>query len=227
MFRSNATLVAWSGGKDSALALFKIKKLNKLAPACLLTTVTKDYARISMHGVREKLLDAQARSLGLFVDKVYIPKSCTNRDYESLMSKTLAKHRENGIKKVVFGDIFLEELKAYRVRNLKKLAMGAVFPLWKADTAKLARSFVRLGFKAVITCVDTKILNASFAGRRYDLDFLNDLPAGVDPCGENGEFHSFVYDGPIFKAPIKFKTGKRILKHRRFCFCDLVPAGAA
>lgn len=217
-------LFSWSGGKDSALALYEIQKDPACEVVALLTTVTEDYDRVSMHGFRTELLVAQAASLSLPLKQIKISKDATNDDYENRMRESLTQFQNDGVLSVVFGDIFLEDLKKYREDKLAQVDMGAIFPLWKKDTKELANKFINTGFKALITCVDTNVLDARFTGRDYDTDLLNDLPAGVDPCGENGEFHTFVYDGPIFKEPLGFERGEVVLREKRFSFCDLLSA---
>jgi len=217
------TLLSWSGGKDSAMALYEIQKAGDYSVAALLTTVTEDYDRISMHGVRRELLERQAAALGLPLHKVLIPKDATNGIYESRLRTLLEAGIREGINTVAFGDIFLEDLKLYRERNLAQAGMKGLFPIWKRDSHELARSFIQAGFKAIIVCVDTGVLDASFAGRPFDEAFLRDLPAHADPCGENGEFHSFVCAGPVFTKPIPCTRGD-VVRRDRFCFCDLLPA---
>ena len=214
-------IFCWSGGKDSALALHEIRQQG-FEVAALITTVTQGYERVSIHGVRDVLLDAQAHSIGIALEKVYIPQNSSNSDYESAMEKLLNRWYDRGVAKVVFGDIFLEDLRQYREKNLARAGMETIFPLWKQDSAVLGRRFIDQGFKAIITCVDTLALPASFCGRYYDASFLADLPASVDPCGENGEFHSFVFDGPIFKKSVPFKVGECVLRDNRFQYCDLL-----
>ena len=215
-------LFCWSGGKDSAMALHALRAARECRIAALLTTVTEEYDRISMHGVRRALLERQAESLGLPLHAVLIPPQCINATYEERMKEALAKHFARGVRRVAFGDIFLEDLRAYRENNLAKIGMQALFPIWKRDTRELAREFVRQGFRALTVCVDPRVLDASFAGRELDANFFADLPPGVDPCGENGEFHTFVFDGPVFKRPIAFRVGEKVLRDG-FCFCDLLP----
>jgi len=217
-------LLAWSGGKDSALALYEIRKTGRYGIAALLTTVTEGYDRISMHGVRRVLLERQAESAGLPLETVFIQRNSSNEDYESRMRAALEKHRAQGVTGVAFGDIFLEDVRKYREDNLARAGMRGVFPLWKRDTAALARAFIRLGFKAIVTCADTKFLGGEFAGRLLDERFLADLPGGVDPCGENGEYHSFVFGGPVFSREIPFIRGETVLRENRFRYCDLIPA---
>ncbi len=212
-------LIGWSGGKDSALTLYEIKESYEVA--ALLTTVTEDYERISMHGVRATLLEKQAESLGYPLEKVLISKNASNDEYEVKMREVLERYHEK-VSYVAFGDIFLEDVRRYREENLRRIGMKGIFPLWGENTAKLAQKFIDLGFKAIITCVDSKFLDETFVGRIYDEEFLQDLPPNVDPCGENGEFHSFVYDGPIFGSRTSFKVGETVLRDG-FYFCDLVP----
>jgi uncharacterized protein (TIGR00290 family) len=180
-----------------------------------------------MHGVRTVLLEQQAASLRLQLEMVKISRGASNEEYEARMEERLRRYKAEGITSVIFGDIFLEDLRKYREDNLAKLDMEAVFPIWKQDTGDLARSFIELGFRAVITCVDTEALDRRFSGREFDERLLAELPEGVDPCGENGEFHSFVYDGPLFRERIPFHRGRRVLRDNRFCFCDLIPVSAA
>jgi uncharacterized protein (TIGR00290 family) len=222
-FRQRA-LMCWSGGKDSAMALHALQQDPAVDVAALLTTLTEGYDRISMHGVRRELLQIQADRLGLPLRKVYIPQKADNAAYEAAMGAALQAERRQGARLVAFGDIFLEDLRAYRERNLARLGLKGLFPLWKRNTAELARAFVRQGFKAVVVCVDTRALDPSFAGRDIDDQFLADLPRSVDPCGENGEFHSFVYDGPIFGQAVSFTRGQRTVRDVHFCFCDILPA---
>jgi len=176
-----------------------------------------------MHGVRSRLVEEQAEAMNLPLEKVLITKQSTNDDYEKRINQALVEYINKGISSVAFGDIFLEDLRTYRENNLEKLKMNAVFPLWKKNTNQLACSFIDSGFKAVITCVDTQYLDAGFCGREYDKSFLSDLPASVDPCGENGEFHTFVYAGPVFDREISVSRGEIVLRDNRFCFCDLLP----
>jgi uncharacterized protein (TIGR00290 family) len=218
-----AVLISWSGGKDSALALNEILKSGIYRIAALLTTVTEDYDRISMHGVRRILLEQQAASLGFALEKVLIPKDASNEVYEANMERALAKYRARGVASVVFGDIFLADLRKYREDQLATVGMKGVFSLWMRDTKELVRQLILLGFKAITTCVDTNVLGKEFVGRVIDEQFLADLPVFVDPCGENGEFHSFVYDGPIFNGAVRFAIGEKVLRDERFFFCDLVP----
>lgn len=220
-------ILSWSGGKDSALALYEIRQGREVEIVGLLTTVTEGYDRSSMHGIRRSLIEQQADSVGLPLEQVPLSTVSSNEEYESRMREVLEGHRQRGISAVVFGDIFLEDVRKYREGRLASIGMRGVFPLWAKDTAGLARTFLRLGFKAVVTCVDAEQMDPSYAGRAFDERMLASLPAGVDPCGENGEFHSFVYDGPIFSRPIPFSTGEVVLREKRFRYCDLIPGTAA
>jgi uncharacterized protein (TIGR00290 family) len=214
-------LFCWSGGKDSAMALHLLLQQESVLVAGLLTTVTEGFDRVSMHGVRRELLQRQAESIGLPLQEVCIPPQCVNPVYEARMEAAMRAAFEKGIRRVAFGDIFLEDLRVYRERNLAKAGMEAIFPIWKRDTRELARYFVNLGFRARAVCIDPQILERSFAGRELDASFFRDLPAGADPCGENGEFHTFVYDGPIFQRPVKCRTGE-VVERDSFVFCDLL-----
>jgi len=216
-------IFTWSGGKDSAMALHELKRNAGYEIVALLTTITEDYDRISMHGVRRELLEAQAVSLGIRLEKVLISRQSSNEDYESRMRAALEQYKAKGVTSVAFGDIFLEELRRYREDNLAKIGMKGIFPLWKRRTSDLARDFIHAGFRAVITCVDSEALDKRFAGREFDKAFLSELPSGIDPCGENGEFHSFVYDGPVFKNWIRHTRGEMVLRDQRFWYLDLVP----
>lgn len=216
-------LLSWSGGKESALALYELLKSEKYEIMALLTTVTADYDRISMHGVRRTLLEQQADSLRFPLEKVLISKNASTEEYGSKMQQVLEKCMKAGVFSVVFGDVFLEDVRKYREDNLAKVGMNGVFPLWKRNTAELAQAFIDLGFKAVISRIDSNVFDKRFAGRSYDEEFLQELPSSVDPCGENGEFHSFVYDGPIFRKRILFEIGEVVLRDNRFYFCDLIP----
>lgn len=225
-FVTERVLCSWSGGKDSARALHEILADGRYQVAALLTTVTEGYERISMHGVRRTLLEQQAASLGIPLEQVLIPRSASNAVYESRMMETLLRYKRAGIMSVVFGDIFLEDLKEYREKNLARIGMRGVFPLWKKDGAALMWSFIELGFKAITVCVDTHALDRRFIGRMLDEQFLSDLPEGVDICGENGEYHSFVSGGPDFKTSISYELGEVVLREGRFYFCDLMPVDA-
>jgi len=223
MLMDNKVLFTWSCGKDSAMALYELKRANSYKISALLTTVTEDYDRISMHGIRCILLEKQAESLGLPLEKVYITKNASNDEYEAKMRDRLMNYKCRGVLSVVFGDIFLEDLRKYREENLSKIGMKDIFPIWKRDTTELAHTFIDLGFKAIITCIDSNVLDKRFIGRIYDKQFLHELPSSIDPCGENGEFHTFVYDGVIFRERIAFTMGEIVLRDNRFYFCDLLP----
>ena len=217
-------LLAWSGGKDSAMTLYELQMAGIYDIFGVLTTVTKNYHRISMHGVREVLLEHQVESLQIPLEKVFISKNADNKEYESKMQNILTKYMGVGVSSVAFGDIFLEDIRKYREDNLARIGMKGVFPIWGRNTTELANTFIDLGFKAIITCIDSNVLDKKFVGRVYNKQFLSELPSNIDPCGENGEFHSFVYDGPIFKKRIPFTTGEIVLRDSRFYFCDLIPA---
>ena len=221
---SESILFCWSGGKDSAMALYTLLQRTDVQIVALLTTVTEGYDRISMHGVRRELLKRQAQSIGLPLHEVLIPPQCVNPIYEARMEEALRIHFDQGVRKVAFGDIFLEDLRAYRETNLARIGMTALFPLWRRDTRELIRSFHTNKFRAVAVCIDSKVLAPSFAGRELDDSFFRDLPAQADPCGENGEFHTFVFDGPIFQSPIPIRTGE-IVNRDGFIFCDILPEG--
>ena len=214
--------MSWSGGKDSCLALYEIQKAQQYKVAALLTTVTRDYERISMHGVRRVLLERQAASLGLSLHEIFITKDATNQEYETKMAEAFAAYRQSGIDSIVFGDLFLEEIRAYRDQFLARHNMRGIYPVWLRDTTEFIREFIELGFKAIITCVDGKILDSSFAGMTIDENFLSALPPHVDPCGENGEFHTFVFDGPSFKEAVRFSIGEKVARGS-FWFRDLLP----
>ena len=216
-------ILSWSGGKDSALALHEMQRAADYEIVALLTTITEDYDRSSMHGIRRSLIEQQAGAVGIALEKVILSRPSSNEEYESRMRELLERHKGRGVSTVVFGDIFLEDVRKYREERLASIGMKGVFPLWGRDTAELARSFIRQGFKAVITCVDSEQMDPAYAGRYFDEEMLASLPAGVDPCGENGEFHTFVYDGPIFSRPIPHTTGEVVLREQRFSFCDLMP----
>jgi uncharacterized protein (TIGR00290 family) len=189
----------------------------------LVTTVTRDYDRISMHGVRSALLRKQAEAIGYPLCTVSISISCTNAEYESVMGTALTAYREQGVSTVIAGDLFLENIRRYREAQLAATGLTGAFPLWKRDTRRLAEEFIDLGFRAALCCVDTQALDASFAGRFFDRRLLADLPVTVDPCGENGEFHTFVCDGPLFMRPVSLRIGERTVRDERFGYCDLLP----
>jgi len=226
----------WSSGKDSALALYKTLQKNQFEITSLLTSINKEFQRISMHGVHVSLLKQQAESLGFSLIKMEIPKEPSMEEYSEIMSKTMNEIKSQGNTHSIFGDIFLEDLRKYREDQLKSIGMEGVFPLWKQNTTDLINEFLSLGFKTIVTCVNETYLDKSFAGRIIDKDFIKDLPENVDPCGENGEFHTFTFDGPIFKKPIQFEVGETVKKtypkpksdeneedgEYVFWFCDLI-----
>ena len=214
-------VMAWSGGKDSALALWKLQNDPRYDVVALLTTLSEPYRRIVMHGVREDVLDAQAEAIGLPLVKVWLSAKPDNREYETKMSAALRALCELGVRHVAHGDLFLEDVRAYRDANLAKLGMTGVYPLWGEDTRELARSFTHRGFKAILSCIDGEKLGPQFAGREFDYALQQDLPAGIDPCGEYGEFHSCVYAAPIFRRSLPLKTGERVTRMNRFHYCDL------
>ena len=215
-------LFSWSGGKDSAISLYEIQKGKKYEILSLLTTITEDYDRVSLHGVPRTLVEQQAHSLGLPIEEVFIARGSSNEEYDSKMGEVLTRFKQAGVSLVVFGDVFLEWVRKYRENNLSKLGMVGIFPIWGRDTAELTRSFIALGFQAITTCIDSKVLDKRFLGRIIDESFLAQLPLNVDPGGENGEFHSFVFDGPIFKERIPYTLGESVQRDS-FHFCDLLP----
>jgi uncharacterized protein (TIGR00290 family) len=215
-------LLSWSGGKDSALALYELKKDDQFEISALVTTLTDGYDRISMHGIRRTLLEQQANSLGIALEQIFISQGASNDEYEMKMRSLLEKYHQVGVRKVAFGDLFLQDIRKYREENLAKIGMTGIYPIWERDTMAMAHEFISLGFRAVICCVDSKALDGKFVGRDFDDRLIGELPPGVDPCGENGEFHSFVHDGPIFKKPILFKRGEISLREERFYYCDLI-----
>jgi uncharacterized protein (TIGR00290 family) len=214
-------VVLWSGGKDSALALYETRAEWDIV--ALVTTITAGYERVSMHGVRTALLERQTEALGYPLEKIAISPGCGNAEYEAQMRTALENHRRGGATAVICGDIFLEDVRRYREeRLLGPLGLRGIFPLWGRDSAVLARHFIALGFRAVLCCVDTVALDAAFAGRLFDSALLAELPVSADPCGENGEFHSFVFDGPNFARPVGCRCGERVLRDNRFAYCDLL-----
>lgn len=215
--------LSWSGGKDSALALHALRESGAYDVRVLLTTVTADYNRISVHGVRRDLLERQAHSLGLPLEIALIPPSCSNNDYEQVFGEALARCRESGLTGMAAGDLYLEDVRAYREKMVAAHGLKAFFPLWGRDTTQVARDFIDAGFKAILSCVDTHALNGNFVGRSFDAELLRDLPAHIDPCGENGEFHTFVWNGPGFSEPVFCARGEIVLRDERFAFCDLLP----
>jgi len=242
--KPHKTVFHWSGGKDSAIALQKLLQNDEYRVDLLLTTVSKEHNRVSMHGVRRELVEQQAEALGIPLEILELPEKTDMKTYDSLMTDKMKSLSKDGCTHAAFGDIFLEDLKLYREKQMKRGGLIPLFPIWMKDTTGLIHSFIDDGFKTVIVCAKSDKLYRSFAGRVIDREFLNDLPDDVDPCGENGEFHTFVYDGPIFTSPIPFKTGELIYreydapkddeskdghsketdpKKMGFWFCDLLP----
>jgi uncharacterized protein (TIGR00290 family) len=218
---TNGVALSWSGGKDSALTLWALRRDGR-EPAALVTTVTETYDRISMHGVRRTLLAHQAKAAGIPLVEVLIPPACSNEVYEQRVEQAFASEPLAGIDTVAYGDLFLEDIRAYRERRLAVVGRRGLFPLWGLDTAQLAHQFIAAGFEATLICVDPRQLDPSFAGRGFDQRLLTDLPAAVDPCGENGEFHTFVHAGPILRTSISCTRGD-IVDRDGFIFCDLTP----
>jgi uncharacterized protein (TIGR00290 family) len=231
----------WSGGKDSSICLHKVLQNNAYEVAALITTINKNFGRVSMHGVREELIEEQAKSIGIPLHKMYVNEG-TNNEYENVFKEALMLYKSKGIKKVIFGDIFLEDLKLYRDKLLEEVGMEGIYPLWKLNTRELLREFIGLNFKTITCCVNDAWLDKKWAGRVINENFIAELPLNVDPCGENGEYHTFCYSGPIFKNDIAFKKGEIIYKPviiktieddpcalsankktTGFWFCDLIP----
>lgn len=204
------------------MALRRTLTSGQFEVACLLTTISDTFHRVSMHGVREKLLEMQAESSGFQLQKVMIPYPCPNTVYEAKMREILQFWKERGVTHVIFGDLFLEDIRRYREEKLALLNLTPIFPVWGRDTATLAREMIKTGFRAILSCVDPRKLDLSFAGREFDSSLLADLPANVDPCGENGEFHTFVYDAPIFRKSIRVQVGERVVQDG-FQFADIIP----
>jgi len=215
--------MAWSSGKDSAFALHEARRSGEVEIVAIMTTVTSAFGRVSMHGVREALLDRQAEALGLPCWKLRIPSPCPNELYEREMARALDRARQEGVTHVVFGDIFLDDLRAYREKRLAQVGMVGLFPLWKRDTTTLAGEMIASGLRATVTCIDPSKLDRSFAGRTYDEGLLADLPPSVDPCGENGEFHTVAWAGPMFPKAIPVTAGE-VVERDGFVFADVMPA---
>ena len=218
--------LSWSSGKDSAWALHALRASPQYEVTALLTTINADAGRVAMHAVREELLDAQAAALGLPLIKVHIPAKCDNVTYEKAMSVAMTQARDAGVYHVAFGDLFLEDIRAYREKQLAGCGMTPVFPLWGIETRRLAEEMIAGGLRAYLTCVDPRQLERGFAGRRFDRELLAELPRQVDPCGENGEFHTFACAGPMFRAEVAVTVGE-IVERDGFVFADLLPRGAA
>jgi uncharacterized protein (TIGR00290 family) len=221
MERQKAWL-SWSSGKDSAWSLEVIRRQGDFDVQALLTTVNAEFRRVAMHAVRESLLQAQAESTGLPLVTVPIPYPCPNEAYEQAMAAAMQRARAEGVTHMIFGDLFLEDIRRYREEKLAGTGITPVFPIWGLDTRRLAGEMVEAGLRALLTCVDPKKLDASFAGRLFDAGLLADLPADVDPCGENGEFHTFAFEGPMFRAPIAVERGA-VLERDGFVFADALP----
>ena len=225
---SKLVALAWSGGKDSAMALAALRADPHVEVVALVTTMTRDYDRISIHGVRRDVLEAQVAEIGIPLVEVSIPTAATNAPYEEAFASALRDLRKKHptLRHLAFGDLFLADVRAYRERLLAELDWEPLFPLWGIDTTALAHNFCA-SYRAVLTCVDTTQLGADFAGRDFDLTLLTDLPATVDPCGERGEFHTCVYAGPIFRNPLTLHRGERVLRDGRFRYCDVLLEPAA
>ncbi len=219
-------VVSWSSGKDSAFSLYEVRRGGAFEVVGLLTTVTETYARVSMHGVREAVLDAQARAAGLPIWKVGIPSPCPNEVYERKMAGALAQLKAEGVSRIVFGDLFLEDIRAYREEKLRGTGVEPVFPLWGRPTDRLAREMIDAGLRARIVALDPRKIPARFAGRSFDHLLLAELPPSVDPCGERGEFHTCVTAGPMFSAPVDVVPGE-VVERDGFVFADLLPRGAS
>lgn len=218
-----SVVLSWSGGKDSALALDALSRAPEVKVVGLLTSVTSSYDRVSVHGIRRSMLEAQVERLGLPLFEVSLNPRCTNDEYEAAFRTALEEIRRElpDVRHIAFGDLFLEDVRGYRERLLAGSGFGPLFPIWGLDTASLARRFIADGFSARLVCVDTTQLDATFAGRAFDEQLLADLPATVDPCGERGEFHTFVSGGPPFSEAIPYRVGETVLREGRFMFCDI------
>jgi uncharacterized protein (TIGR00290 family) len=216
-------LVSWSSGKDSAWTLHVLRRTPGVEVAGLLTTINEAHGRVAMHAVREELLEAQAAAAGLPLWKVPIPDACSNTQYEEAMAAALERALGEGIQAVAFGDLFLEDIRAYREERMRGTGIEPLFPIWALPTQALAREMIASGLKARLTCVDPRVLDRSFAGREFDTAILADFPPGVDPCGERGEFHTFTYAGPMFSGPVKVRAGE-VVERGGFVFADLLPA---
>lgn len=218
--------VSWSTGKDSAYALHLIRQSNQYEIVGLLSTVTEEYDRVAMHGTRHTLLKIQAERLGLTSYPILIPPTCSDDLYNTRMQEAMERMIKAEISHVIYGDLFLEEIRKYRETKLAHTNITPLFPLWGKNTTKLANEMIESGIKAIITCIDTKKLDASFAGRHFDQQLLKDLPKDVDPCGENGEFHTFVYDGPMFCRPIPITLGTTV-ERETYIYQDIIPTETA
>jgi len=217
------TWLSWSSGKDSAWSLHAVRQSGEFDVVALLTTVNRTYSRVAMHAVREALLEQQAEAAGLPLVKIPIPSPCPNEVYERAMAEAMAAARDQGVRHIIFGDLFLEDIRAYREKNLAACGMTPVFPLWRINTRELAGDMIAGGLSAYLTCVDPRKLGREFAGRKFDAALLGELPASVDSCGENGEFHTFACAGPMFRRPIAVEPGE-VVERDGFVFADLLPA---
>lgn len=223
MRRRRPILLSWSGGKDGALSLHELRVRGEYEVAALVTTVTEETDRVSGHDVRRELVEQQARAIGLPLRVVPMPRDAPNEIYEARLAAGLDDYRRDGVTRIAFGDLHLEDIRAYRERIAGAMGFRPLFPIWHRAPGELVDAFLRLGFEATIVCVDTRALDASFAGRVFDAELLRDLPSGVDSCGENGEFHTFVHAGPVFRQPVPFSRGE-VTFQSPFAFCDLLQA---
>ncbi|MFV9482219.1 diphthine--ammonia ligase [Christiangramia sp. ASW11-125] len=238
----NKAYINWSSGKDAAMAFYYARKNRELEVGKLVTSLSVDVERVTMHGVRRELLLQQAHCIGMDLQIIDLPANAGMETYNQLMSEATEQLKSEDYSHAIFGDIFLEDLRTYREEQLQKVNIQAVFPLWKLNTKELLQQFIDLNFKAIVVCTNSKVLDESFCGRLIDKEFVNDLPENVDPCGENGEFHTFVYDGPIFEKHVEFEVGEKVKRSyssaedennchsdtekpwdTEFCFCDLLP----
>ena len=222
MHEPKRILLSWSGGKDCAWALHLLRTQGEYEVVALLTTINQHFNRVAMHGFREELLDMQAAAAGLPVWKVPLPWPCSNEHYEAAMALACARAVDEGLYGIAFGDLFLEDVRTYRVDKLAATGLTPIFPCWGLPTDELARTMIASGLKARLTCVDPRQLDSSFAGREFDTQLLADFPAAIDPCGERGEFHSFVTDGPMFSHSIAVQAGETV-ERDGFCYADLLP----
>jgi uncharacterized protein (TIGR00290 family) len=218
----NKTMLSWSSGKDSAWALHTMRQDSGIVVDGLFCTINQEFERVAMHAVRVALLQQQADSIGLPIQLIPIPHPCSNADYARIMGEFVARENARGVTVFAFGDLFLEDIREYREKALSETGITPIFPIWGMDTRVLATTMLDSGLRAQITCVDPSQLAPEFSGREYDADFLRDLPPGVDPCGENGEFHSFAFAGPMFGHEVKIKVGETTTRDK-FVFTDLLP----